>query len=335
MQLAHGLLNSDVVAGTLHAVSAFALALAKDDAVDSTVQVGSSSVSPLAFAASAAFWSSLVHNATAVLDPSKQHNHAYMRYVDYTISASLMGVPAAVYSGQRDMFAIVCGVVTMACAMVVAGVCEALLVATQASKNDRAARLTIGACSAACIATGVAAIGTDSEVAFKVSAVTCVVVSAAAASVAAQSTRHAEVMTFVAGALLYVAAWTTLLADGDASEQGNGLVTRILVVTHALFVVLFLARTCGRFVGVNVLQNDASYDVASTTLSVFCKIVLHWLVFSTSPFDSANDSVTNVVAVVCMSLLVASLVLVAHLVGSGAWLCGTRATILEDPLVMM
>jgi hypothetical protein len=112
------------------------------------------------------------------------------------------------------------------------------------------------------------------------------------------------------------------------------LVTRILVATHALFVVLFLIRACGKFAGTNVLQDNATYDIASTTLSVFCKIVLHWLVFSTSPVNSSDDNAASVATVVCMSLVVASMVVATHAMGSGACPCVRTFTQLDEPLVV-
>ena len=335
-----GLYNSDAVAAVLHAVSAFALALAKDEAVDSSAIVGGYTINPLAFAASAAFWSSLVHNATAILDPTKNHEYAYLRYVDYTVSASLMGVPAAIYSGQRDPIAVGVGTGFMVLAMVVAGVCESLQ-RKIADKDDKpnldVEYMTTLFCAAIALVLGLTLEFADSQVDSTYGLVTITLSTASimvcvyqAASVRttylamaremdARNNPHPTVVwtAFIVGALLYVAAWVALLSKGEASVAANNFpVTSILVSTHALFIVIFVGRALGETAPCanNPLKDETNYDLASTSLSVFCKILLHWLVFATSAVSTeSNNKIFIVFPVACV---VSAVVGIAHYVGN-------------------
>jgi len=315
--------NPDFVAGAIHATSAFALGLAQESARDSSVVLSTGeTIRPIVFAALAAFWSSLVHNATATMfsrnherakpqptallmgtepDPEQEvpgtaHEFAMTRYVDYVVSASLMVVPAGVYMGVRSLGALLVAVGSMACTMVMAHFCEKL--AARGKENRWMYRVAVlGYCAAQAIdmqwvqegfTLAIGAIGFFLPIALIV-------------SFDCGGEKMLRIVVVGASFVAYGCVWTSLWAARESGGPNNGLMVFLLVASHAVFGPLFAYDWQTR-------ASPKAHDIRSTACSVFAKTLMHWLVYANSPTNDPPTDISTIAPQVAMSCALALIV---------------------------
>ena len=242
----------DFAAALIHSLSALLISALSDFSNSRKIRLSNGyHVSPLPFAAAAAFWSAVAHSVTR--DNGTISRFQITRWIDYTVSAALMVFPAAVFCGQVNEHIIGCSVVTMSWLMVLAAVCEHQLLFSGATKEPLEIRAA----------------------------------------------------TFTASSGIYVLVW--ILVAISATEKSEPAIAALLIGSHALFAPLLLAAG----LGFSWLQRPDDYDAASTCLSVFCKVLMHWLVFFNTP--GRTPSTSNTLAVVAAAASVSGVVLCVHL----------------------
>lgn len=295
MRVAH-----DLIAAAAHGVSALALlAVPRPAHVHDVVLTSGARVDPMQFAAAAALWSSACHLVAARLirssgDGDFDHT-AVWRWIDFTVSASIMVVPAAVYVGARSAARIGGAAAAMAGVMLAACVVENVAVGRDvrplSSARTRgllllaALPLASGGLATA-LASAATHASTDAIVAQQAwAALGCLVVLVTGIDLAVgRATCCSHGAFAAAGAVsLYASVWAAVCFAPDVAA--NGVVGGLLVGTHALFGPLLFAAVAWEAAA-------RRYDVINSAISVFCKVTMHWLTFATSAGDAtaADDA---------------------------------------------
>jgi len=314
--------GTDGVAGIIHMVSSLLiLGLPSNQSTKDTYVLSSGHrTNPLYFAAASAMWSSFCHFYVFMREGKERGEllFAQWRWIDYTISASLMVVPAAAFANQTDAYVVSTAVLTMAGTMLTAYMCETdIFRFVQERHPDLQAKglaVFIGFLIIVAQAVLLGGHAGNSGSRFDVIVILSTIIIFAAISIALFGTWdvvEGRVLT-VSASVVYAAVWAMVLATTEGPFAYNGNATTVVVVlvaTHACFAPLFYIACMN--VGL-VRQHAHLYDATNSALSVMSKVVMHWLVFFVDWDTPTTIADPEVYGVVLAAMAAGCVVFLAH-----------------------